>query len=33
MNGARDERHDCEGQVDHLSQMLEDVATVALVSG
>ena len=33
MNGARDERRDCEGQVDHLSQMLEDTATITFVSG
>ena len=33
MNGTRDERRDCEGQIDHLSQMSEDMATVALVSG
>ena len=33
MNGARDERRDREGQVDHLSQMLEDMATVAFVLG
>lgn len=33
MNGARDERRDCEGQVDHLLQISEDMATVALVSG
>ena len=33
MNGARDERRDCEGQVDHLSQMLEDMATISFVLG
>ena len=26
MNGASDEGGDCEGQVDHLSQILEDMA-------
>lgn len=33
MNGARDERRDCEGQVHHLLQMLEDMATIAFVLG
>ena len=33
MNGARDERRDCKGQVDHLLQTLEDVTTITFVFG
>lgn len=33
MDGARDERRDCEGQVDHLSQTLEDMTTITFVFG
>ena len=31
MNGARDKRRECKGQVDHLSQMLEDMANINFV--
>lgn len=31
MNGASDEGRDCEGQVDHLSQIFEDMAIIAFV--
>ena len=33
MNGARDERRDCKGQVDHLSPILEDMGTNTFVFG
>ena len=33
VNGALDERRNREGQVDHLSQILEDMATITFVFG
>ena len=33
MNGASDEGRDCEGQADHLSQLLGGMATITFVLG